>query len=606
MDLVVSLIYALVVGLAGQTVWRRLIGEKHGSAFGVPLTLSSLVVVGAPVLSTEFAPRWPIILGVIVAAGWVANLHQGWSNRSTWKPPRPTLLQIVLVGLVVLGITISGYLDAVTHLGPSVSDTFAHANNVAMLKTGSMNTGYPIGFYALIQPLAFLVSEEALYRFVGPALGILYSVAIYLIARLFVSSVWALTAVAMLSSAAMNVFSLIRSSILPSSLSLLLVLALIAVSVSFMRDEIATSLPRPLWLMACFAVLVLALGLSVPYSLVTFTFVLGSWLLLATTSGWIRTRWSAAMVFVSVAGPWMWPVFRALRGDEAVGAAGSGAATVLQLLPSAPLAGETTNDATSIVSELLQLKGLRDPFGDVLSLGAYVVILGAAGVLLFAWRTTSVALKGLAIVVVAYGVALQTGFSELLTFRGRSGWYLFLFSALFIATVLFEVGSARSPNSAANRAFAVLPAILVFGSVMSVIVRPPNPESFRSRYKEATFQGVQIASDLLDSDDAVGVVSNVRLLSLLDSVDQVTPWPEVGGCPPLEEVAVVDFAPNLNPVNAVGASIRTGEDLQSAEEAERQRVVDLAQEAVAIEQRLDACGFVPVFSDDEVSVYLHG
>jgi hypothetical protein len=207
----------------------------------------------------------------------------------------------------------------------------------------------------------------------------------------------------------------------------------------------------------------------------------------------------------------------------------------------------------------------------------------------------------IAVFVTAYGVALQTGFSELLSYRGRSGWYLFLLSAVLVAIVLFEFESASVIR---KNAFAVLPTLIALGSVASLVASPPNPDSYRNEYKEATFEGVQFASDLRGSGESLNVVSNVRLLLLLGAVDRVIPWEEVPDCPGPDDVAVVDFSPNVREFAAVWASI-DGENLQSAQEVEQNRVLSLASEAVAVDGRLNVCGFVPVFSEDEVSVYLH-
>ena len=107
LDLLLPLVYFFLVGFAGQAAWRRVLGSRYGRAFGVPLTLGSLVIVGAPFLSSDFAPHWPLVLAVIVGAGWIANLHDFWSGGRVWRSPHLGVNQFVLIGLVTLAVLIS-------------------------------------------------------------------------------------------------------------------------------------------------------------------------------------------------------------------------------------------------------------------------------------------------------------------------------------------------------------------------------------------------------------------------------------------------------------------------------------------------------------------
>ncbi len=608
MELLVALAYFLLVGLSGQALWSRLLGKKVGQAFAIPLTLSALVIVGSPVLSTGLATAWPAMLGVIVGTGWIANLSVVWKSRAALRLPRPTALRVLLILMAATAIIVSSYSDAIAHLGPAQIDTIGHMENLRTLQSGPLLTFYPVGHYALLQPLSFLVSEQTMYRFVGPAFGVLLAIGFYLIAKLFLASSWALAAVALLGSAAMNTFSLVRSSLLPSALSLLLILALVALAVLFADVDARGTRGGPLILFLPFTLFVVALGLAVPYSLFSFVFAFGLWLAVATAVGWMKLRWSAPLLLIAATGPGLWPLFRTLRGDFSIAGtsiAGTGASIISSLgdaVPAAPLAGGFSNSVGSIILELFRVEGIRDPLESVLSLGAYLVIAGAIAALFIGWRRSLIPLTTVAFLALAYGIFTQTGFSELLTYRGRAGWYLFMLSALLVVLFLVELVDYSQLAPRIKRLWRLLPAVAAALSMISLALVPPSAQRV---YKEATFVGIQFVAEVLrPGGDRFDVVSDVTELSFLDYVDSVTSWAEVDGCPADADVAVLDFSPRPSEGFFFEAAV-AGEDVRVFEEQEQERVRDLALRARELDANLDACGFESVFSDDDVAVYVH-
>ena len=612
MELTVALVYFLLVGFAGQTCWSRVLGRRLGRALAIPLTLGALVIVGSVVLSTGLATMWPVILGVIVALGWIVNLTVGWRSRSELHLSWPSTNQVLLIGFAAVAVVISSYSDSITHLGPGHSDTMAHVGNLQTLEVGPLLSQYPVGHYSLLQPISFLVSEETLSRFVGPAFGLLVAIGLYFVAELFVSSSWALAAVAILSSVVMNPFSLVRASLLPSALSFLMVAALVGM-VALVASANTEGLPTGRGaLLLLFTVLVLAVGLSVPYSLFSFDFALGLWLVLATTVGWIKLRWSVPLLLVSGLGPGVWPLFDALRrglpsgaGASAAGASavGSFISSLAAAVPDAPLQGEFSGSVGSIIRELFQVEGLRDPLESGLSLGAYLVIALAVVALAIGWRRSAMPLAAVAFFTLAYGVFTQTGFSELVTYRGRAGWYLSIFSALLVVLLLAQVGSFPGLDRRLKEVWRFLPAVIAGVSMMTVVVAPPRAERV---YKEATFVGTQFAAEQLLSDDGtLRVASDVGELVLLASVDSVMPLAEIDDCVSEADLVVLDFSPRLSSEGYLFAAIVDGGDIDSYEAVAQERVRQRALKAIEIGRELEVCGLVSIFTEDGVSVYVH-
>ena len=603
MGLVTPLAYFLVVGFSGYTIWRRLLGDRIGRAFAVPLTLGALVIVGSVVLSTGLATMWPVILGVIVALGWIVNLTFGWRSRSELHLSWPGANQVLLIGFAAVAVVISSYSDSITHLGPGQIDTMAHVGNLRTLEVGPLLSQYPVGHYSLLQPISFLVSEETLSRFVGPAFGVLVAIGLYFVAGLLVSSSWALAAVAILSSVVMNPFSLVRASLLPSALSFLMVAALVGVValVASANTEVLPTGRRALLLL--FAVLVLAVGLSVPYSLFSFNFALGLWLVLATTVGWIKLRWSVPLLLVSGLGPGVWSLFDALRRGLADGfTAGSLISSLAEAVPAAPLQIGTSGSVGSIVRELIQVEGLRDPLESGLSLGAYLVIALAVVALAIGWRRSAMPLAAVAFFTLAYGVFTQTRFSELVAYRGRAGWYLSIFSALLVVLLLAQVGGFPGLDRRLKEVWRLLPTVVAAVSMMSVVVVPPRAER---AYKEATFVGTQFAAEWLLSDDGtLRVASDVGELVLLAPVDSVMPLAEIDDCASEADLVVLDFFPRLSEGYLFAATVGGG-DIDSYKAVELERVRQRALKAIEIGSELEVCGLVSIFTEDDVSVYVH-
>jgi hypothetical protein len=89
-----------------------------------------------------------------------------------------------------------------------------------------------------------------------------------------------------------------------------------------------------------------------------------------------------------------------------------------------------------LISDWLRIKlPIRSPLESMESLGSYLVIVFAVGVLLVSNKRRSKPIIFVSILTIIYGISLQTGIGEFAFMKGRIGWYFMFTSALLLSLV---------------------------------------------------------------------------------------------------------------------------------------------------------------------------
>jgi hypothetical protein len=128
----------------------------------------------------------------------------------------------------------------------------------------------------------------------------------------------------------------------------------------------------------------------------------------------------------------------------------------------------------SIMIDLANVKNIRG-FGSILDIGSYIWLLLSLLLVFYASKKRNLGLLIIAVLSLIFGFITQTGILELSYYRGRSGWYLMLFSLLGLV-LFFETIKLKRPLSEiiGKTAYSVAIILVVFSFV--------SPPTFYRKY----------------------------------------------------------------------------------------------------------------------------
>lgn len=487
--------YALTCSLAWWiplTAWWQ--DSKQAFKWSMPISFSIQILIGY-IFYCFAQVMWfmPVYAGIVVLMNIVTIVLWRQRLQTLLRWPKLTLWYWLL-GVLALGVTIYVRLyDPVQTLAPGNNDTANHLGFLYDLyKLGYLsNPYYAPGYHLIMGPLTLVLDQISVYRWVGPVFSIIFAGGMYAFVRDYLKhSLVRWLYVLGSSSYILHQWILQTMGLFSSALTFIYLIAFL----SLLTETIFSWQRRVL----VYAVLGVALAVSVPYFFIQFIFVVLMLFLLALGRRSLQ-QWryygvclclTALCIGIGVGHVYLQTKLLQRGGgfpevpiitkddnnqvslksnfDDAVTEHPNDA-----LVPDPSDALDQSDDTTvvtepstgsqlSLTDQLIQQIDRYDRFGwyqkirpliltaiDILaikqlrpaqtflSIGAYLwIVLAMAMLIIGLWRRL-LPWVGVATASIMYGFAIQTGSLELSFYRGRSGWYL-LFLALLGSVLILD------------------------------------------------------------------------------------------------------------------------------------------------------------------------
>ncbi|MCX6809789.1 MAG: hypothetical protein NTZ65_03535 [Candidatus Berkelbacteria bacterium] len=446
--------FALYLPLCALTK-DKLIGLRYA----IPFSISVEIIIGYIFYCTSAVKYFPISYLIIVI---LANIWGYYRLRPiVIRKPKIDLLKTLSLIVILAAILYTRYFDSFKFVGPGGNDTYSHLLFVKnLLETGYLSNGYYApGFHLFLMPIAKIIPSYYLYRFTGPAIGIISVIAIVLLIKDYLKNRSLLILLlALLASPIYNQLTLQTISFFSSSLTFIY----FASFIFLLSDKSGEQRKIPQYLFFIFCGI--ALAVTVPYLFVTLipAFLTVFIIVLIFKSSFEKkySRYLLQLILILFIGFAFSFGHLFIQSNILKHYAG---------FPGIPVAtednGETTLTSNNEVAnqyhlpnfisansflkpmfgtgiDLIKIKKLR-PINSVLGLGAYLWIAFSIYLLVYAIRKKNSALVVVATFSIIFGVHTQTGLFEMSYYRGRSGWYLLLLSILGIVLFLDQVYSSK-------------------------------------------------------------------------------------------------------------------------------------------------------------------
>ncbi|EKD75933.1 MAG: hypothetical protein ACD_43C00272G0003 [uncultured bacterium] len=512
--------------------WLR--DSRLAFKLSIPISLAVEVLVGYVFYCLGTIMWFPLWYGIVIL---LLNIYitvrvplrqftfSTWLKTITWKK----LVIAFSVASVVLYVL---YYDAWSTIAPGNNDTLNHFSLMQDLpQLGYLSsTYYAPGFHIIVLPLFNIVSDISLYRFVGPAFGVLTIIAIYAMLTDFIKQyVLRVLLVVVCLSPVFHQLTLQFISFFSSSLTFIYLVFFFYIITTpaqithrlrlilIMIAGVGLSLTVPYFYVQLFPIIVLATILAFCYKKY---FDKNWWHFLFMVSLGVVIFLMVAMGHVFLQTKLLHPGTGGFPEIPIANVASDDTIIITSTYNNSVASVDTTNtlptDSTptqsmsvepslyhtiesnsffienvlplfNTLEELVRVKNMRS-FDNVLAIGAYIWLILAVGLLVWAIITSNKTVFVLSIASIVYGVATQTGILELGYYRGRCGWYLMSLS--WITSVV--VVSRLYPKQKLWDRLAAVGCIVM---ALWAIWRPPV--FYRPYYSQMLDQAAQINSDFV-------------------------------------------------------------------------------------------------------------
>jgi hypothetical protein len=518
-----ALIIIAVLGLCSVTAYLPLIlifkDAKMAQKFTVPVSISAQILFGYIFYNLNIIKYYPAAWLILV---FVVNVYASFvleikmkdivARIKRWKPR-----QVGWVVAILIPLLYSRCYDAYNFMYPGANDTFGHYVLLDSLRTlGRLSTGYYApGFHIFLFPLFHFVSITEIFRYAGPAIGLIFLLSVYLLLRdTFKHQIMMILLLLLLACPIYNQLTLQTISFFSSVLSFMLFVPLLYLIYSVKTVGFLRSVALGLWFSA-------ALAITVPYFFVQYIPAL----LVATLLGFIfKRRWNHdyfkyLVTFVAIAAIGLLLSFGHVYLQATVLSRYGGFPNVAvssttsdgQIVLESNQAPNTfTSSPPSISSkpsgfvsskfykryiapairtgkDWVKIKNIR-PMNNILSVGAYLWMILSLGLLIYALIKKRLPLFIISIFCLVLGFSTQTGVFELMLYRGRSGWYLLLLSILGLTYAFDEFYRQK---------FRIALYILLVALWVSPFIYPAH--FYRGYYTSGFDESAKIARDFPSS-----------------------------------------------------------------------------------------------------------
>jgi hypothetical protein len=602
----------------------------------IPFSLSMEIIFGYYfycVGTIRFFPIWYfgfVILANILAAFFIYKQKIIIKNNFAWKKYFSELKWInILVAVVIIGLVIyTRFFDSVTHVSPGNNDTLTQLYYLKdLLRLGFISSSYYApGFQIIMLPALSFFSDQNIYRFAGPVIGLLFSLFGFLLIWRENNKLPAWFFLIISSLPIFNPLTLQTIGFFSSSLSFIYFLGLLYLVIDL--KELNRLIKYLLFLLFC-----IGLALTVPYLFVQFIPALFMvWILSLISRKKIPglARYLFVLIIISIIGFFIalghvmlqtkilhknigesgFPSIpisiqvndkllftnnyqgNILNMGLAVNNSGQKTKNISSEPPLNTFLNKLDNYFPSLAPmfnsgiDAIHIKNIR-PFGDLLSDGAYILMILSL-FLLTLQNKAVIVLGGFNII---FGIAIQTGVLELSYYRGRSGWYLLLLSILLIVYIFYKL-----PKFWQKR---ILWLFLILS--ISAILLPPiyYRPYYESEYSEVQKIAVSQKSELgviSDQTNINYIASNIERFNF--TVDSYSACESLPRC-------ILDLKKNQFIVNPILSQQALSQDKESQEFDQQQAKLRHNQVILTneIENNPEFKKFKLIYEDNNIQIY---
>ncbi|HOE74750.1 MAG TPA: hypothetical protein PLC05_01380 [bacterium] len=479
----ICLMMALMTLFALSLYWPLLVILKdpyRAKISTIPTSFSFLIVLGYIFYCTPYFKYFPLsyyVLLIVVNTFSFFYLRKNYFFKKNMRSKREKWWLVVV--LLVLGVVLyNRFFDSITNLAPGTIDTFSHFRYVKELREWGYLKGfiYPPGFHILVFPFSEIFAWKYIYRFVGPTLGVVFFIQTYFFATELIGKGCSkdsaqrgkVVIACLMLLPVFNIFFLQTMGFFSISL----------VMIFFTYWTVLLLLKKiyeiPFWILILQAV---AMGVTAPHYFVMF--LLGTlflWLFcvlfkrrLVLVSG-KNLLYSLLVAFTGLTVGFLHVVVQTLilrRGAELFpvieSVKGSGDSLILsnnlkyEYLFQSAFGKHYIAPIVGTAVDILSVKGVRG-LDSAMALGGYLVVAISIAIIVYSYIKRKNTLAIAAVLLLIYGISVQTGFGEMSTYRGRNG-YIFIFLTMVLVAMIYNLYVDQYIK---NKIYLILPVVLVF------------------------------------------------------------------------------------------------------------------------------------------------
>jgi hypothetical protein len=532
------------------------LGKNLATKFVIPASIAFQIIFGYIFYSMNLAREYPLfyllfILGINIWSFWQLKLKNTSKKISKGKIIATCIVPMILFGIIIY----NRFFDSFSTVAPGEIDTYNHLVFLKdLIRDGILSfPQYAPGFHLFIFPLTFFTENSEIYRFTGPVIGIITSLSLFLLLRDIFKSLYSrYLLLVILCLPIFNQLFLQEIGFFSTSLSFIFIPALIAI---IANDEKAHKDENgcQLRLLAIFSIITTALSLTLPYLYIQYLPALSILVLIAFifkkyfNPDYIKHL--LIILIISIIGfilcfghvylqtkilkratdfPGMELTY--IENGEIVttnnyqmsepdpnnngstSASGTGKTNLFKTKIDNALAELKQQEffvsyvapMSNVAWNALIIKNVREP-KDLLSMGAYLWIILSIVLIPISIVRKNKIFYTISVFSLIFGVATQFGILELTTYRGRSGWYLMLFTLIGGAFILDWIIAKKI-----DRHKFILPIIAVLGIIG--FVKPPTyyRPYYTSPYevvKDIVSKSPTASVNIITRDNHISVVS---------------------------------------------------------------------------------------------------
>ncbi|MFA4995828.1 MAG: hypothetical protein WC536_01645 [Patescibacteria group bacterium] len=447
--------------------------RKISAGLSIPISLSFEIIIGYIFYTLGTIKQFPIyylLLIIVLNIVFTILIRQ---KRIVIKEKVINLnyKNFFLMAMLAIPVLFTRFYDAIKNVAPGGIDTFAH---IALLKQldeiGYLgDTFYAPGFHLIMYPLTRFVDYADIYRFAGPAIGVIIVLSFWLIMRLILKNkIVLVVAVLLLCLPVFNQLILQMIYFFPSALTFTFLLGSIYLLLS--PKELSTKLKLLLYL-----IISIGISFSVPYFFIEYIVAILALVIISIFASFRDPKYKKFLfivffiiscfgLFLSLGHVYLqtklhkggFPEIAIAKNqggkivssintdiddaktDNKLGLVAKNSFNVCAFLSKGLFAKKYLFPVCQTGKDVLNIKNIREPAG-LLSVGAYLWIVVSLLMLFYGIKRRDQKKVVFAVFSLVYGISTQTGILEMSYYRGRSGWYLLFLSILGISSIIDEL-----------------------------------------------------------------------------------------------------------------------------------------------------------------------
>lgn len=520
-SIIFILAYLFIIGFSMYLpIFYLFRNKKLALKFSIPLSISCEIIFGYIFYNTGTIKIFPTIYLILITLINVILLIKLNLNLTikfnSWK-------NILPATLIIISLVYTRFYDSILNISPGNIDTFNHALFLKDLASIGYigNTYYAPGFHIFLFPFYSFFGITSLYRFAGPAIGLLIILSIlFLFIDIFKKRESVFLMLLLFSIPLFNDLSMQTISFFSSSLSFIFFATILYLLIH--HNEFSDNI-----YFIFFLLLIFALSITVPYMLIGIISTIGVFFLYLFAN---KQKKYSLFVFklliiasfgLLVAFGHVFLQTKILHPKE------NGFPKIPIINTEKETVSVTNNYTNSYLSnknifinkyiyplytsgiDILKIKKIRR-IDSIISAGAYVWIIISFFAFIYSTKKKNETLLIISFFSIIYGIITQSGILEMSYYKGRNGWYLMLLSILGASFIFDIIYKNKYKNI-----FMILFIILFFYSFTS-------PPIF---YREYFIEPFNIANKIKQNfpNQKIQFITNYKEISLLSNNFSIKP-----------------------------------------------------------------------------------